>query len=475
MPSAADIEAARLALGLNEFMPVLNSKGEPWNPTTLQCTALLLWHIEAMLFGGAAGPGKSEYLCIETLRDPYIRQPGYSALLMRRHRKDFYLPEGLKDRLDTWLKPGLADGRVKWDHDMHGYRFLQYGSRVVLGYADDDRALAGFAGSAYQTICIDEAVQFTRRQLGILGSRLRGFGHLATLPPRYRLASNPADPTGEGYGYLYLLETYVKSLDRKKFLYVPGRLADNPHRDPGYEDRLRKFLDPVMLARLLDGDWSAREGGGWFERVKFVVLDEPPAPEFVTDDIRYWDLAGTDEKIPGDPDFTCGLRMQKLKGYTARVANTHVELDACIRDVEHFRAEPGPVERRVEQVTKLDGKGVRVRIEQEPGQSGKAQIERFRDLLVGYDCAGDKTSGPKDVRARPFSAAVNRGRIGIVRGKWNKDYLDELEGYPGNVMHDDQVDGSSGAFNLLYVAKPGFTGWLHDEAEKARARAAAKR
>ena len=439
-----------MALGLNEFIPQ--------SPTVLQMTGLLAWHKEAGLYGGAAGPGKSSYLLMEVLRDPWIRIQGYSALIMRRHRKDLYLPEGILDRAKDWLKPAIQAGRVKWNLSTHGYDFLEHGSRVIFGYADDDKALDDFAGSAYQCICIDEAGQFSRRQLGILGSRLRKLntGPLADIAMRYRLASNPG-----GIGHDYLQEEYVEAKDRSNKWFLPGTLADNPHIDAAsYERGLRLFLDPITLKRLLNGDWSAREGGGWFVRTNFVILDEPPDKSFVAGDMRYWDLAGTEEKIKGDPDYTVGVHMQRLKN--------HDDLDAVILDVERRRENPGPIERLVVQTAQIDGKGVSIRIEQEPGQSGKAQIDRFCELLVGYDCAGDKSTGPKDVRARPFSAAVNRKRIGIVRGAWNKLYLDELEGFPGNTVHDDQVDGSSGAFNLLTEGEPGMIGWMRAAADKGK-------
>jgi hypothetical protein len=45
--------------------------------------------------------------------------------------------------------------------------------------------------------------------------------------------------------------------------------------------------------------------------------------------------------------------------------------------------------------------------------------------------------------------------VALVRGPWNKDYLDEIETFPLG-SHDDQVDASSGAFlDLTGTAPPG--------------------
>jgi phage terminase large subunit-like protein len=441
---------------MNEFIPQ--------NPNGKQIAALNLWDVQAGLFGGGAGPGKSSYLLMEALRDPWIRVQGYSALLMRRHRKDLYMPDGLYDRLarkgDGWLWPALRAGTVKWNQKMHGFDFLQYGSRIVLGYADDDTAFQDFLGSAYQFAGIDEAVNFSRRQLGMIGSRLRGpvTGPLSRVPIRYRLATNPGDSRpGESIGHIYIKTEYVKGADGKTRFYIPGNVYDNPNGIPPekYEATMRLFLDEVTLQRYLNNDWDAMELGGWFPREKWVMLAQRPDAEDIEESVRYWDLAGTDEAIAGDPDYTVGVLMQKpIQGRTFRDR----ELDRIVSDVQRVRQEPGAVEELIKQTAEIDGTKVRIRIEEEPGQSGKSQIAHFKRILepLGYDVGGNyitdddgkekKVTGPKDERSRPFSMRQNAGRVGVIGGKaWTQDYLDEMQGLWGNVVHDDQGDGSSGA------------------------------
>jgi predicted phage terminase large subunit-like protein len=48
----------------------------------------------------------------------------------------------------------------------------------------------------------------------------------------------------------------------------------------------------------------------------------------------------------------------------------------------------------------------------------------------------------------PFAAACEAGLVDIERGAWNRDFLDELCGFPTG-KHDDQVDAASDAFNYL--------------------------
>jgi phage terminase large subunit-like protein len=42
--------------------------------------------------------------------------------------------------------------------------------------------------------------------------------------------------------------------------------------------------------------------------------------------------------------------------------------------------------------------------------------------------------------------------VRVVRGDWNKDFLDELQNFP-NGQHDDQVDAVSVAWEMTYRAK----------------------
>lgn len=61
-------------------------------------------------------------------------------------------------------------------------------------------------------------------------------------------------------------------------------------------------------------------------------------------------------------------------------------------------------------------------------------------------------TGDKYTRARPMSSAAQAGNIRLVRGRWNKDFLDELEqAGPDEKLydHDDQWDAASSAFNYL--------------------------
>ena len=154
--------------------------------------------------------------------------------------------------------------------------------------------------------------------------------------------------------------------------------------------------------------------------------------------VRRWDMAATEAKPGKDPDWTVGLKLGKS-------ANNVL----YILDVRRVRSSSNATEQLIKQTAQLDGKYVKVRMEQEPGSSGITVIDDYRRrVLMGYDFAGIPSTGPKELRANPVASQAEAGNIKIVRAPWNVALLDELELFPSG-SHDDQVDALSGALEDL--------------------------
>jgi predicted phage terminase large subunit-like protein len=197
-----------------------------------------------------------------------------------------------------------------------------------------------------------------------------------------------------------------------------------------------KALSLVDRRRLLDGDWDVVEGGNFFRAEWFRIVDAAPAEAM---SVRYWDLAGSEPKPGREPDWTVGVRMSR---------NSDGLL--TVEDVRRVRERPLGVERLVRSVAEADGLDVPIRMEQEPGSSGIAVIDRYgRDTLQGWDFKGLRSTGDKAERAKPFSAQCEAGNVRLVRAPWNADFLNELAIFPNREAHDDQVDAASGAFREL--------------------------
>jgi len=190
---------------------------------------------------------------------------------------------------------------------------------------------------------------------------------------------------------------------------------------------IRSTLGSYYWSALYQQSPVIREGA-LFQPQWFEIVGAAPA---VARLVRYWDRAAS-----VDGDWTAGVLMAEAGGAY------------YVADVVRFRGTPGQNEQRIRQTAELDGQHVWQYMEQEPGSSGKDTIATYMRLLAGYSFRGDRVTGSKESRAEPFAAQAEASNVKLVRATWNRDYLAELEQFPHG-KHDDQVDGSSGAFAKL--------------------------
>ena len=189
----------------------------------------------------------------------------------------------------------------------------------------------------------------------------------------------------------------------------------------------------MTRAQLEAGDWDVRSAGGVFKRDWVEIVDEIPPGGRAT---RWWDTASTVPKPGRDPDYTVGCKTHLIDG------------TYYIEDVVRLRADPFTVKTTIGLTAQVDGKAVSVRMGKEPGSSGLSVADDYaRTILLGYDFMALAETGDKKTRAAPVSSAARGGRVKILRGSWNRDFLDELEAFPEG--HDDQVDALSGAVYYL--------------------------
>ena len=209
--------------------------------------------------------------------------------------------------------------------------------------------------------------------------------------------------------------------------------------------RLAKRIGAFFFGALFQQRPRPRTGS-MFPRDKVEIV--PAAPAVVERRVRFWDFAATE----GDGDYTAGVRMSVAAGVY------------YIEDVARGQWGSANRDARIKQTAQHDGTDVAQRREREPGASGKDTEHAFIKLLAGWPVDAVPASSDKETRADPFASQWQAGNVKLVKGEWNRDYLDEHEAFPtGN--NDDQVDGSSGAFNML--AGPSGTGVLDYYAQMA--------
>jgi predicted phage terminase large subunit-like protein len=175
----------------------------------------------------------------------------------------------------------------------------------------------------------------------------------------------------------------------------------------------------------------APEGGGLFQREWFRIVDASPS---VARRVRGWDTAGTD----GGGDYTVGVKMAEVNG------------QFFVEDVVRGQWGPSGVDAVILQTTHMDGPKCAQREEREGGSAGIAVIAARAKSLVGADYQGVSTTGSKVVRSKPYRSQCAAGNVFLVRGDWNEAYISELCTFPTG-RHDDQVDGSSAAFNAVLL------------------------
>jgi predicted phage terminase large subunit-like protein len=223
---------------------------------------------------------------------------------------------------------------------------------------------------------------------------------------------------------------------------APGE-ALCPERYPLEElEAARCVLGSYSFSALYQGRPAPREGG-FFKRAWFEIVEAAPA---AGERARYWDKAATQ----GDGDYTAGVLMARAEGGVYYVL-----------DVVRGQWSPGQREQVIRQTAQLDAEQygrVRIFTEQEPGSGGKESALTTVRNLAGYPVFKEPVTGAKEVRAEPFAAQAEAGNVRLVRGAWNRAYLDELCSFPSS-RYDDQVDASSGAFNKLNLRRERSGGW----------------
>jgi predicted phage terminase large subunit-like protein len=231
---------------------------------------------------------------------------------------------------------------------------------------------------------------------------------------------------------------------------LPGELSDDikPKDVAGlYVDGL---MDPIRLSRKIlkearvslgtygyAGQIQQRPvpvGGGMFKIEKIRI--ESVAPSKWKQRVRYWDKAASHNAGAWTVGFLMG---EEPNGRL------------WILDIIRGQWEMSARESRIKQTAQLDGRKVRIGVEQEPGAGGKDTAQYTVRNLRGFRVFADKVGagqGSKEKRAEPFASQVNGGNVSMVRASWNKILLNELEYFPFS-KYKDQVDSGSGAFNTI--------------------------
>lgn len=426
---------------------------------------------DIVLYGGAAGSGKTVALLMDSLK--HIDDPEFHAVYFRRNTTQ--LQGGLWPAAKKLF--GMFGGEPKENKmEIH----FPSGAIIKFAYMELDKHKDAHQGIEYSAIYWDEFTHYDQPQVEYLMTRMRSgadgdsYMKASMNPDRDHFVYSWVEPYLDEFGYpdpekcgrlrYYVMDgtTMVSAWELKEILeqypleipqtytFISGTIDDNPILDflePKYRGKLENS-SPINVARLRYGNWNARaEGSNYFDRHWCEMVDRAPTDAVL---VRAWDLAATlPSEVSPNPDWTAGVRMSKK--------------DGCyyIEHVVRFRDRPSGVETRILDSAEQDGNRVGVFIPQDPGAAGKSYATSLIRKLVerGIRARAKPTNKDKVTRFAPFSAAAEAGLVKVVKGTWNDAFFTELEGFTGDGRtKDDQVDATSDAFSSLnemrYVKPP---------------------
>lgn len=426
----------------------------------------LMSHADIAIYGGAAGGGKTFALLIECLR--HCDNPDFNAVVFRRQSNQITNAGGLWDTAINMYSPLGANFKTSPSPQVT----FPSGAKVGFNHLQLERDIYNWQGSQIALIAFDELTHFTENQFVYMMSRNRS---LCGVKPYIRATTNPnadswvADflswwidqetgyPIVERSGvirYFYRLDgafLWGDSIDElvdkysadpklcKSVTFIMSSIYDNKILLEGNPEYLANLngLDIVEKERLLKGNWKIRPSAGlYFKRENVRIVQTIPGRLISV--CRSWDLAATEITAENkNPDRTAGVLMGRLKSG-----------EFIVLDVIRRAANAADVRKLIMQTAKADRLeyGMHtITLPQDPGQAGKDQAATYIKALAGYKVKTAPVTGSKSVRAVPFSSQWQGGNVLLLAGDWNKEYLQELEGFP-DALHDDMVDASSDAF-----------------------------
>jgi predicted phage terminase large subunit-like protein len=219
---------------------------------------------------------------------------------------------------------------------------------------------------------------------------------------------------------------------------APGEALWPDRYDVDYYAATEATVGPYIWAGLYQQRPAPLEGE-MFKRPQWRFAIAAPTTRWL---VRRWDLAAT---VSPTGDFTVGALLTIDDD-----GNTYVV------DVTRVRASAADVERLIVATAEMDraryGNRCLIRLEQEPGSSGKGVAENYvRGILAGYPAKAIPSTGDKTLRALPYSAQQQAGNIHLCRDTdgeipaWWEMFIEEHALFPAG-MHDDQVDAAAAAY-----------------------------
>lgn len=244
-----------------------------------------------VLFGGAAGPGKSHAMRVAAIMWA-SEIPGLQIYLFRRLYDDLVKnhlegPQGFINLLAPWLAAKycrIVDDEIRFYNGPNG----TVGSKIYLCHCQHEKDVIKYQGAEIHALLIDELTHFSEKIYRFLRGRCRKVG--LKMPEKYKgmfprilCGSNPGSA-----GHQWVKTTFIDGVEDQQIRKMPkgeggmqrqfirARLEDNPSLmddDPDYENKLEGLGSATLVKAMREGDWDIVEGAFFteWERRRHVV------------------------------------------------------------------------------------------------------------------------------------------------------------------------------------------------------------
>lgn len=231
-------------------------------------------------------------------------------------------------------------------------------------------------------------------------------------------------------------------------VFIP--MADQLGRAPG-EALCPTLMPQAMLESVRDNmslyNWSSMyqqsptaKSGGMFKRQWFKVADKLPDEIRFTRALWYWDKAAKQ----GSGDFTAGVLMAVDQYGRIWILSVVRGQWSSFERHENMRRAWNAAKERFGQRLPV----AQLWHQQDPAGAGLDSARDTNRALAGLPAHFEPVSGDKEVRADPWSTALEGLNVVLLKGGWNNEFIDEHLVFPKG-KNDDMVDAASSCYSRL--------------------------